>query len=327
MDPYQVLGVPRGATEEEIKKAYRKLAIEFHPDKNQGDKRSEEKFKQIADAYSILGDAEKKRKFDSQRAGGNNWNDGFSFDEFLKNQFSSQNFREQGNRRARATQGKQHAPPPDTTHLDIMIDQKVPLSEAVLGKKVEFSFVRNRVQFTGKIANQVSFIKEQEEKEISINLNLRQMAFRIKKEGERYFTKVRVGKLGNEDLIARKNIWGDIDQVHLAGDLYVNIELELPTGVELDGGNILQRVEIKLGQVLQKSKPVRIETIFNKKYDAEINSPRILNDLKFTLPGEGFMCEDGTTGSYLIRFEVLTPQIGELTSDEKANFLAILNDI
>jgi molecular chaperone DnaJ len=63
-DPYEVLGVGRNATAEEIKKAYRKLAIKHHPDKNPGDNSAEEKFKEAAAAYEILSDPEKKARFD-----------------------------------------------------------------------------------------------------------------------------------------------------------------------------------------------------------------------------------------------------------------------
>lgn len=63
-DYYEVLGVSKSATAEEIKKAYRKLAIQFHPDKNPGDKAAEEKFKEAAEAYDILGNPDKKAKYD-----------------------------------------------------------------------------------------------------------------------------------------------------------------------------------------------------------------------------------------------------------------------
>ena len=63
-DYYEVLGVDRNASADEIKKAYRKLAIKYHPDKNPGDKEAEEKFKEAAEAYSILSDADKKAKYD-----------------------------------------------------------------------------------------------------------------------------------------------------------------------------------------------------------------------------------------------------------------------
>ncbi len=63
-DYYQVLGVARGASESEIKTAYRKLALQHHPDRNQGSSEAEEKFKEAAEAYSVLGDPEKRARYD-----------------------------------------------------------------------------------------------------------------------------------------------------------------------------------------------------------------------------------------------------------------------
>lgn len=63
-DYYEVLGVSREASDEEIKKAYRRLAMKYHPDRNNGDKAAEEKFKQVGEAYSVLGDAQKRAAYD-----------------------------------------------------------------------------------------------------------------------------------------------------------------------------------------------------------------------------------------------------------------------
>ncbi len=86
-DYYQTLGVGKTADEKEIKQAYRKLALKYHPDRNPGDKQAEEKFKEINEAYQVLSDAEKRQRYDqlgdsysryAQRGGapgGFNWED------------------------------------------------------------------------------------------------------------------------------------------------------------------------------------------------------------------------------------------------------------
>src|SRR3972149_8950426 len=63
-DYYQILGINKSASEAEIKKAYRKLALEHHPDRNKGDKASEEKFKEVTKAYEVLSDPQKKQAYD-----------------------------------------------------------------------------------------------------------------------------------------------------------------------------------------------------------------------------------------------------------------------
>src|SRR5436190_14817293 len=64
-DPYKVLGVDKKASPDEIKKAYRKLARQYHPDRNAGDKAAEERFKEIQQANDILSDPEKRKRYDS----------------------------------------------------------------------------------------------------------------------------------------------------------------------------------------------------------------------------------------------------------------------
>ena len=63
-DYYKVLGIDKNASEDEIKKSYKKLAIKYHPDKNPGDKKAEEIFKKVGEAYGVLSDKEKRAAYD-----------------------------------------------------------------------------------------------------------------------------------------------------------------------------------------------------------------------------------------------------------------------
>ena len=63
-DFYEILGVSKSADDKEIKKAYRKIAMKYHPDRNPDDKKAEEKFKEAAEAYEILSDANKRARYD-----------------------------------------------------------------------------------------------------------------------------------------------------------------------------------------------------------------------------------------------------------------------
>lgn len=90
-DFYEILGVFKGSSQEEIKKAYRKVAMQFHPDRNPGDKASEEKFKEAAEAYEILNDADKRAQYDrfghnafgQGRSGGGSGGAGMNMDDIF----------------------------------------------------------------------------------------------------------------------------------------------------------------------------------------------------------------------------------------------------
>src|SRR6187551_2357449 len=90
-DFYEILEISKSASQDEIKKAYRKVAMQYHPDRNPGDKASEEKFKEAAEAYEVLNDADKRAQYDrfghnafaQGRGGGFNGGAGMNMDDIF----------------------------------------------------------------------------------------------------------------------------------------------------------------------------------------------------------------------------------------------------
>ena len=158
-DPYSVLGVERNSTEEEIKRAYRKLAMKHHPDKNGGDKASEAKFKEITAAYETLSDPKKRKNYDSfgsadgfsgfsgapgGAAGFGGFEDlfgGFSqsgpggrqeFD--LGDLFGRFSGTQGGPRPGPGSAGRR--PPAEPENLEVTIERKVPFLDFLLGTEI-----------------------------------------------------------------------------------------------------------------------------------------------------------------------------------------------
>ncbi len=144
-DYYEVLGVGKSTPQEAIKKAYRKLALKYHPDKNKGDKTSEEKFKEASEAYHVLSDKERKQNYDQfghaafDGAGGRGGFANFDFTNTFSDIFGSDIFedffdgfggdRRSGRRRQSENRG-----------ADLRYDLTVSLEDAYSGKKQEIKY-------------------------------------------------------------------------------------------------------------------------------------------------------------------------------------------
>lgn len=136
-DYYEVLGVSRDAGEEEIKKAYRKLALQYHPDRNPGNKEAEEKFKEISEAYSVLSDPQKRAQYDQfgHAAFGDTgpFPSGFDFTAGFEDLFSDifGDFFGTGRRRTRARRGE-----------DLHYNLTLTFEEAVFGAEKKIKIPR-----------------------------------------------------------------------------------------------------------------------------------------------------------------------------------------
>ena len=139
-DFYEVLGVNRSSSPQEIKQAYRKLALKYHPDRNKGDKPSEEKFKEASAAYHILSDKERKQNYDNfghaafEGAGGNSGFENFDFSNSFSDifeDFFSDFGGNTGGRRRRSTSHR---------GSDLRYDVSINLEDAYTGKKENISF-------------------------------------------------------------------------------------------------------------------------------------------------------------------------------------------
>ncbi|MDR0630829.1 MAG: molecular chaperone DnaJ [Holosporales bacterium] len=155
-DYYSLLGVDKNASQDEIKKAYRKLAIKYHPDKNPGDKSAEEKFKEINEAYNVLGDPQKKASYDRYGSepfqGGSGFSGDFdfsagfsSFSDIFEEMFGA-GFETRNSRESQSQAGS-----------DIRYDVSISLEEAYKGAKLSVrftTFVRCEIcQGTGSEGN------------------------------------------------------------------------------------------------------------------------------------------------------------------------------
>lgn len=92
-DYYEILGVDKNASDDEIKKSYRKLSLKYHPDRNPGDKEAEEKFKEVAEAYSVLSDSQKRQQYDRfGTVDSNGFNMNMNAEEIFKSFFGEHGF-------------------------------------------------------------------------------------------------------------------------------------------------------------------------------------------------------------------------------------------
>ena len=283
-DPYDVLGVPRNAPEADVKKAFRKLAKQWHPDTNKGDKRAKEKFAELNTAYEILGDKEKRAQFDrgeidgegkprfqgfegfrpgaggggfdfNFRQGGRPGQGGFGGQDagFDPSDIFSDLFGGGGRRRRSA------APPAGE---DIRVETTIPFADAAKGTKARVTLPNGRVI------------------EVTIPAGVTDgQVIRLKKQGE-------------------PSPFGGAQ-----GDAYVTVRLKMDSRFTVDGQNLRIRLPVPLEDAVLGG-PLRVPTL-----DSTVEltlPPNSSSGRTMRLRGKGLPGKDGT-GDLLVTIEITLP--------------------
>ena len=283
-DFYQLLGVARTATQDEIKKAYRKLAMQSHPDKNPGDKKAEEKFKEFSEAYETLSDEKKRQTYDQYGyagAGGANPFGGFGggsrgqgagqdpFQDIFGDVFGDIFGGAQGARGGTYNSGRQRSRAP-VRGSDLRYTLSVSFEEAASGCERMVGFAR-----------QVGAKEESAKLSVTVPAGV--------KEGQRL-------KLTGE---------GDKPAGGIAGDLYVIIELQDHVLFKREEFDVILDLPVSYTDAILGS-TAEIPTLFGK---AEIKIPAGTHSGQaFRLKGKGFPKLGASgAGDMLVRVIVDTP--------------------
>ena len=294
-DYYEILGVDKKAGQDEIKKAYRKLAKKYHPDAHPGDKGLEEKFKEANEAYQVLGDAEKRKKYDqfgqsqqfsngsdfdpSQYGFGNNDRyqhtaAGSDFSDFFNMFFGGSSFNSEDLfGRGRARTGR-------TVHNSQMKGED---SEAAINITVQEGF-------------------NGAEKRISLRTSSgdRTISFKVPS-GIRSGEKIKLTGQGNPGLNGGKN-----------GDLYLMVEIVPGSGIELDGANLQASMDMMPWEAA-----LGAEMPFNT-LDGRILvkvPPGIQTGNRIRVAGKGYRDKSGARGDLYIKARIVNP--GVLTDKQR----------
>lgn len=322
-DYYDVLGVPKDANDKDIKKAYRRLARENHPDTNPDDPSAEARFKEINEAHEVLSDADKRAKYDQlgrsyqdwQRAGGQpggfNWNDWVAqgggtrveYTGSINDLFSDFFWQIFGNDARGGGRGN-----------------------GAMGGFVDFDqMLRSGAGSapTGQHGGASAFAGRDVEVNVSITI---EEAFKgtsrlVSVEGRNLQVKIPAGaRTGTKVRVSGKGLKGPGGQ---AGDLYLNVMVRDNEAFERDGDDIYQNITIDLYTAVLGGE-IQIETVEGAKLTLKINPGTQSNQL-IRLSGRGMpsLKNKGTIGDMYIRVHVDIP--AELSAKERALFRELSN--
>ena len=189
-------------------------------------------------------------------------------------------------------------------YLDISMNIETDFVDLVKGANIEISFSRHVSTDVDK--------KDIQDKKIIIKVDLRKKHMNLVKTDSGFELSLKIDGMGNEDIVPRLNIWGQEELELLRGNLNIKMDISIPEDISLEDGNIIQEARIPLYKVLFKDEVISIDTIFDKSYNAEINSPDLINNLSFSIPDEGIKSKNGDLGKYIVKFNIESPDLSSL---------------
>lgn len=286
-NPYETLGVTRNATQDDIRKAYRKAAKETHPDLNPGKPEAEARFKEINAAYDIVGDEDKRKRFDN----------GEIDDTGSERQPQRQYYREYAEANPNFRYGERSKQAENAADFDYDI-----FSDLFRGRSAgdQFRMPPQDVRY----ALEVDFLDAVRGARKTVHMP----------DGKRLDISIPAGIEDGKTLRLRgQGLPGSDGKL---GDALVQVSVLPNPSFQRDGHDILSTVSISLGEALNGAS-VRIETVDGQ---VELKIPKLArNASKLRLRGKGVSKKDGTRGDQFVTIQIVPP---EGADDDLARFMA-----
>ena len=304
-DYYEILGVDKSASQEEIKSAYRKLAKKYHPDTNPDNKSAEEKFKDISEAYEVLGDKEKRQKYDtfgtqgefqngydfdpSQYGFGDNIHysyssgEGNGFSDFFNSFFSGSGGFENMFNSSNRSHGPKTGYHFGVDGKDVEVDVNITLHEGFTGAKKNISLRK------GKDTKTINY-------KVPVGI----------KDGE----KIRLRGQGNKGHSGGKD-----------GDIYLTFHFKKQEGMVLEGTDIYMDVDVYPWEAALGAKK-SINTLDGK---ISVNIPaQMQTGKKIRVSRKGYINKDSSRGDLYLKIKIINP---EIIDDELKSLFTNMKDL
>lgn len=293
-DYYEVLGIPKGASSDEIKKAYRKLALKYHPDYNPGNKEAEEKFKEINEANEVLSDPEKRKKYDQY---GENWKHA---DEFEAQQ---QQYRQYQNGQGGGTYWSSSG---DGSEFSDFFEQMFGGMGGRSGRSSRSSYSFRGQDYTTELQVSLSDAAKTHKQIISVN-------------GKNLRITIPAG-IADGQTIKLKGQGGPGVNGGPAGDLYITFHIPEDSRFKRVGDDLYVTAPLNLYTAILGGEQI-VETM-DSKVKLKIK-PGTQNNTKVRLKGKGFPVykEEGKFGDMIVTYSIDIPT--NLTDKQKDLFREI----